>query len=239
VLPPGRSRLLATSGSPLADHASASTRPEHPEQDTTMPPSSALARPGRRRRRSRPSSAIPSAAAGAAITLLLVIAGTACGALGGGADTADPGSPGSARVVRVVDGDTLIAAFGTAEERVRLIGIDTPETKKPDTPVECFGTEASARLHELLPEGEALRLERDVEERDRYGRLLAYVYRAGDGLFVNEALVAQGYAAAATIPPNVAHRDDFASAARRARLAGAGLWSRCGGAHQPTTGPDR
>jgi micrococcal nuclease len=197
------------------------------------PPHRAVPRPGRL------SSALPAArvlVAVVAMTVVVAVAG--CGAPAADPDAAAPESAGSARLVRVVDGDTLIAAFGTAEERIRLIGIDTPETKKPDTPVECFGTEASAHLHELLPEGAALRLERDIEERDRYGRMLAYVYRADDGLFINEALVAQGYAAAATIPPNVAHRDEFATAARRARLAGAGLWSRCGGAHQPTKGPN-
>ena len=69
--------------------------------------------------------------------------------------------------------------------RVRLIGIDTPETKKPDTPIECFGPEATAFTTSLLPPGTALHLERDVVARDDYGRLLAYVYRGDDGTFVN------------------------------------------------------
>ncbi len=71
------------------------------------------------------------------------------------------------------------------KEKVRLIGIDTPETKKPDTPVQCFGPEASAYTAALVPVGTKVHLERDAEARDVYGRLLAYVYRADDGLFVN------------------------------------------------------
>ena len=71
------------------------------------------------------------------------------------------------------------------DERVRLIGIDTPETVDPRKPVQCFGKEASDHTKALLPAGTAVRLERDAEARDRYDRLLAYVYRASDGLFVN------------------------------------------------------
>jgi micrococcal nuclease len=211
-----------------------------------MPPRTAPPRPSRPRRfparRARPRRPRGSRAWFLTTPVLAVAAVAAvtpgCGGGSGAAsEGAGPPSPGTARMVRVVDGDTLIAAFGPVEERVRLIGIDTPETKKPDTPVECFGPEASARLGDLLPEGEPLRLERDIEERDRYGRLLAYVYRAADNLFVNEALVADGYAATATFPPNTAHRDDLDAAARGARLAGAGLWPRCGGAHRPAPGP--
>jgi micrococcal nuclease len=75
-----------------------------------------------------------------------------------------------------------------------------------------------------------VRLVRDVEARDRYGRLLAYVYRRRDGLFVNAELVRRGYATVATFPPNVAHEDEFRRLARRARLSGRGLWSECVGA---------
>ena len=89
----------------------------------------------------------------------------------------DAGLPdgANATVVRVVDGDTLIAELGGTETRVRLIGIDTPESVDPRRPVECFGKRASQRLADLLPVGTPLRLERDAEERDRYQRLLAYV----------------------------------------------------------------
>jgi micrococcal nuclease len=135
---------------------------------------------------------------------------------------------GSATVERVVDGDTLIAEVGGTRERVRLIGIDTPESVKPNTPVQCFGKEASLRLTKLLPPGIEIRLQRDVEARDRYDRLLAYVYRADDDLFVNLAMAADGFAHPLTIPPNVAHADDFVAAAATARDEGKGLWSACG-----------
>lgn len=137
----------------------------------------------------------------------------------------------NAVVDRVVDGDTVRIRLGAdgsgAEEPVRLIGIDTPETKRPDTPVQCFGPEASQALNDALPEGTRLRLELDVEERDRYGRLLAYVYRADDGLFLNLALARGGFAVLLTYPPNVAHTDEFVAAVAAARDEGLGLWSAC------------
>ena len=129
-------------------------------------------------------------------------------------------------VERVVDGDTLYVA--DLEERVRLIGIDAPETRHPDEGVECFGREASAHLEELVPPGTEVRLAWDVERVDRYGRPLAYLYRVDDGLLVNLAMVADGYASAYTVPPNVAHEDDFVAAQREAREADRGLWSACG-----------
>ena len=110
---------------------------------------------------------------------------------------------------------------------MRLIGIDTPESVDPRTPVECFGKEAAAHLAELIPVGTDVRLVRDVEARDRYGRLLAYVYRASDDLFVNLAMARDGYAAQATFPPNVAHVEDITRAVAEARDAGRGLWSAC------------
>lgn len=138
-----------------------------------------------------------------------------------------------ATVVRVVDGDTIEVAGGT---RVRLIGIDTPETKDPSRPVQCFGPEASSRTSSLLATGTAVRLVYDVDPLDRYGRALAYVYRLDDGLFVNAELVAEGYAIPATYPPNVAHAEDFARLGRIAQDQGAGLWSACGaGAAPPVT----
>jgi micrococcal nuclease len=138
------------------------------------------------------------------------------------------GTDGRASVVRVVDGDTVEVQVGGREETVRLIGIDTPETVDPRSPVECFGVEASARTKALLPEGTEVRLAADVEPRDRYDRLLAYVYR-DDGTFVNLALVEDGYASVLTYPPNVAHVDEFTAAAARARDEGRGLWAACGG----------
>jgi endonuclease YncB( thermonuclease family) len=133
-------------------------------------------------------------------------------------------------VERVVDGDTLVIAGG---HRVRLIGVDTPETKDPRKPVQCFGREASAYVSSVLHEGASVRLVGDVEQRDAYGRTLAYVYRLPDGLFVNAELVRHGYALALTIPPNVAHADQFVALAREARERGRGLWSSCGAAQPP------
>lgn len=131
-----------------------------------------------------------------------------------------------ARVEKVVDGDTVEVSLSTGRERVRLLGIDTPETVHPTKPVECFGPEASARLAELAPVGSELRIERDVELRDRYGRLLAYLWTP-DGTFINRSMVADGYAMTLPIDPNRAHRGTLAEAESSARRAGAGLWSAC------------
>ena len=127
---------------------------------------------------------------------------------------------GDGRVTRVVDGDTI----HVDGESVRLIGIDTPESVKPGTPVQCFALKASAEMKRLV-EGGRVRLEFDVERRDQYDRLLAYVYRRG--VFVNEEMVRRGYAKVATFPPNVRHVDDFLRAQREARAAGRGLWAAC------------
>ena len=113
-----------------------------------------------------------------------------------------------------------LAVIDGTEERVRLIGIDTPETKKPDTPVQCFGPEASDFTKGLLPKGTPVLLVRDIEARDKYDRLLAYVYRTSDGVFVNLSIMRNGYARLLTIPPNVAHVDEFVAAAKAARTAG-------------------
>jgi micrococcal nuclease len=145
----------------------------------------------------------------------------------------DAPPPGTATVVEVVDGDTLVVDLDGREEHVRLIGIDTPETVAPDRPDECYGEEASRHLAALVPPGSVVRLERDIEARDMYHRLLAYVHRADDDLFVNLAQVADGYAETLAYPPNTAHRGDFEEAQRRARTAGAGLWTACGGADVP------
>ncbi|MCW2994474.1 MAG: thermonuclease family protein [Conexibacter sp.] len=142
---------------------------------------------------------------------------------------AAPAGARIARVVRVVDGDTLLVALGGAggaRERVRLIGIDTPETVKPDTPVQCFGKRASAETHRLLDD-QGVRLVVGTEARDRYGRLLAYAYRTSDGLFVNESLVRGGFARTLSIAPNTRYAARFAALAGQARDAGRGLWSAC------------
>jgi micrococcal nuclease len=133
----------------------------------------------------------------------------------------------NATVLRVVDGDTIHARVAGRDETIRLIGIDTPETVKPNTPVQCFGEEASHQTKALLPAGTPIQLVRDAEARDDYGRLLAYVYRAGDGLFVNLELAEDGFGVPLTIRPNVAHTDEFVAAASDAQRAGRGLWAAC------------
>ena len=137
-------------------------------------------------------------------------------------------------VERIVDGDTIVVGGGV---RVRLIGMNTPETKDPRTGVECFGPEASRHISELLPAGSRVRLVYDVERTDQYDRTLAYVHRLSDGLFVNLALVRDGFAQVATYPPNVAHVEEFRAAEAEARAAGRGLWGGCpiGGSTATTT----
>ncbi len=130
-------------------------------------------------------------------------------------------------VVRVVDGDTVVVRLDGAEQPVRLIGIDTPETVDPRRPAECFGAEASDATSRLLPPGTRIRLVRDAEVRDRYDRLLAYLYRASDGHFVNLALVTEGFATSSPYPPNTALQARFDEAETQARERGAGLWSAC------------
>ena len=131
-----------------------------------------------------------------------------------------------ARVQRVVDGDTIVVQMDGRTERVRYIGMDTPESVKPGTPVQCFAKRAAA-ANAALVAGRSVRLVGDVEQRDRYGRLLAYVYREPDGAFVNAQLVRDGYARTLTIAPNVAHARQFAQLARAARADGRGLWRAC------------
>lgn len=133
---------------------------------------------------------------------------------------------GRAQVLRVVDGDTIRVRLDGRTERVRYIGIDTPESVKPGTAVQCFAKRASA-ANAALVAGRSVRLVADVEERDRYGRLLAYVYREPDGAFVNARLVRDGYARTLTIAPNVAHARELADLARAARREHRGLWSAC------------
>jgi micrococcal nuclease len=157
---------------------------------------------------------------------LALVALTACSAAAR-SKAAAPSTSGGATVERVVDGDTIIVHIGGRRERVRFIGMDTPESVKPNTPVQCFAIAASNRTKQLLPPGTPVRLVGDVEQRDNYKRLLAYVYRARDNLFVNLSLVRDGYAVPYTFPPNVAHTSEFVAAAADARQAGRGLWSAC------------
>ena len=139
----------------------------------------------------------------------------------------------NAVVERVIDGDTIDVDIGGRTERIRLIGIDTPEIAheafdgRAANDTECYGEEAHDFMRAVLPEGTAVRLERDVVGRDDYGRILAYVHRASDGIFVNLELVRQGYAQPLTFPPNVAHADLMVDAARDAERDDVGLWADC------------
>lgn len=137
-----------------------------------------------------------------------------------------PGGPTeTARVVRVVDGDTLVIDRGRGQERLRYIGIDTPESVKPDTPVEFMAHEASA-ANAALVEGRELVLETDVSDTDRFGRLLRYawIHEGGTWVLVNLELVRRGYAQAVSFPPDVRWQDALRDAERGAREAGIGLW---------------
>ncbi len=139
----------------------------------------------------------------------------------------------NATVERVIDGDTIVADLDGRSERVRLLGIDTPESVAQTRPDQCFGAEASAYLKSVLPEGTAITLIRDTEARDQYDRLLAYVVRSEDQLFVNLDLLERGYAGVLIYPPNDHYADLFTSAERTAARADVGLWGVCGGPDVP------
>ena len=143
-----------------------------------------------------------------------------------------PAGPVTARVIRVIDGDTIVVRLpdGDAED-VRYIGVDTPETVKPGTPVQCGGPKAH-EVNDRLVYGRTVTLRFDAERRDIYGRLLAYVYlpppRSGARpLFVNAELARRGLARILTIPPNDSFAPLFARLTHRAGVEGRGLWGRC------------
>ena len=125
-------------------------------------------------------------------------------------------------VLRVIDGDTVEINYDEQAVSVRLIGVDTPETVHPNQPVEAYGREASSFTKNLLL-GESVYLRFDTERQDRYGRLLAYLYRVPDGLFVNLEIVRQGYGHAYTRFP-FKHMELFKHYGNQARTAGKGLW---------------
>lgn len=139
----------------------------------------------------------------------------------------------NATIVEVVDGDTVIAQINGVPETIRLIGIDTPESVARDRPVQCYGPEASKYLLALLPEGIEATLFLDQQERDRYDRLLAYIFRSTDGLFVNLNLVQLGFADTFSLAPNTHYKNVFAEAQAEAQAANKGLWGVCGGPDVP------
>jgi micrococcal nuclease len=154
----------------------------------------------------------------AAVFAAASLAGWRLGAARSGSD-----SP-TVRVVAVVDGDTIDVAWAGRGERVRLLGVDTPETVDPDRPVGCYGPEAAAFTRQRL-QGRTVRLRFDRERRDRFGRLLAYV--DVDGRRFNDELLAGGYARLLVIPPNGKHARAMLDQELRARSAGRGLWGAC------------
>lgn len=156
--------------------------------------------------------------------LLLVAAALVVRPWEGGAG--DGGGPvaADAFVVRAVDGDTIEVRLGDQLEDVRYIGVDTPETVKPGTPVQCFGHRASD-FDRRLVERRQVRLVFGAERRDVYGRLLAYVYIGHR--FVNAELVRRGLARTLAIPPNTLHRALFERLELHAARVGRGLWGAC------------
>lgn len=170
----------------------------------------------------------------------LVLALLAAGGCADGGGVADPGGRpeegdatggAAARVVRVVDGDTLVARLGGDDVRVRLIGVDAPESVTPARPVECFGPQAGARLRALLPDGARVRVATDPSQgrEDRFGRTLAEVTRAGRALTVNETLVAGGYARVFRGDGRARLLPRLRDAESRARAGRLGLWAACRG----------
>jgi len=137
-------------------------------------------------------------------------------------DTPAPSGHAQAQVISIIDGDTIEVSIEGQTFTIRYIGIDTPETRHPDKPVEPFGPEATAKNEEFVG-GKIVGLEKDVSETDRYGRLLRYVY-VGD-LMVNAELVRLGYAQVSTYPPDVKYQDIFLLLQQEAREAERGLWS--------------
>jgi micrococcal nuclease len=133
------------------------------------------------------------------------------------------------KVERTVDGDTIEIKIGDKTEKLRYIGVNTPETVKPNTPVQCFGKESSD-FNKSLVEGKSVVLEKDISERDRYGRLLRYVYLVNDKgelEMVNKKLIEEGYASVSTFPPDVKYQKVFLAAEKRAKEGKKGLWASC------------
>lgn len=133
-----------------------------------------------------------------------------------------PGEKQEARVLRVVDGDTIIAEIQGRQYRVRYIGIDTPETHHPEEGADYWGFEATAANRELVPEGATIILQRDLSETDIYGRLLRYIWV--DGVLINAELVRMGLARVLFYEPDVLYRSEIKAAEREAQEARRGLY---------------
>jgi micrococcal nuclease len=134
--------------------------------------------------------------------------------------------PDIATIVSVIDGDTIVLEVQNQTETVRLLGIDTPETVHPSKPIECFGPEASAFTKATLAKGSTVKLMRDIEPRDRFQRLLVYLFLA-DGTMFNQLLIDRGFARTMSIEPNTAFASLFASHESNAKARRVGLWQSC------------
>jgi len=154
--------------------------------------------------------------------LALALGSAAC-------DSPPPPPPTHAVVIDTIDGDTLRADIAGVRETIRLIGVDTPETKHPTKRAQCYGPEATQFLAALLPPGTRVRIERDAEARDPYGRLLLYLFIArGNGeLLVSHALIAAGMARPLVIEPNVRYQTELVAATFAAQRDARGLWGAC------------
>jgi len=124
------------------------------------------------------------------------------------------------KVSRVIDGDTIELENG---QKVRYIGIDTPETVDPRRDPQCFGQEASLQNKKLV-EGKEIYLEKDISQTDKYGRLLRYIYLEENDISINEQLVREGYAVASNYPPDIKYQEKLRLAEQEARTNQKGLW---------------
>lgn len=212
--------LVACGGAPPSG-AAATSVPGASTAPRTAPPSPAAPSPGSTSGTTAPGALRPSPTPDAAVASPDASDAPAPSAAG----LAPIGPTETAVVVRVVDGDTIVVDRGNGPERLRYIGVDTPETVDPRRPVEWMGREASAANAGLV-EGREVVLETDISDRDRYDRLLRYVWlREGSTwTLVNLELIRLGFAQVVTYPPDVRYVDQYLAAQAEAREAGRGLW---------------
>lgn len=168
------------------------------------------------------------------VLLVALVSGSQSGWLDKAPQIAEQNQPGLYEVTKFVDGDTIEVDMSGHSESVRMIGVDTPETHKPNTPVQCYGPEAAAYTRQLIGD-RRVRLQADPLDtnRDRYSRLLRYVYLP-DGTLVEEQLIKNGYGFAYTLFP-FEKKALFSSEQSAAKAAGAGLWKACR-VHQESSG---
>ncbi|HEU5004798.1 MAG TPA: thermonuclease family protein [Candidatus Saccharimonadales bacterium] len=169
------------------------------------------------------------------IVAVLVVVATQSGWLESGTKTAEINQPGLYTVTHYVDGDTIDVNMNGATETIRFIGVDTPETHKPNTPVQCYGELAAANTKNVISKYGKVRLQADPLDtnRDRYGRLLRYVYLP-DGTLMDEKIIQGGYGFAYTLFP-FSKKAQFSADMQAAQAAKRGLWGACQ-IHQETDG---